>query len=224
MPIRRRLILLTSLSALGGLLFAPFVLAGMRAGGATHIPSTLVLAAILCAGSAVVAALCAWAGLRFADRMQLPMPILRAWEQRTPIADGTLGRTLLPAIGGGLAAGLLIGGVVHLLPIPSNPGTLAVRLLTVFFAATVTEIIVHLFAMSALFALFRRRWLAILLSSVLFVLIFHTGQIGSPWITATILLANFAFGTLTGWMYSRYGFESAVLTHGVAHLIALGWN
>jgi len=42
--------------------------------------------------------------------------------------------------------------------------------------------------------------------------------------TALVISANFTFGTLTGWMYARYGFESAVLTHAVAHLIGLGWN
>ena len=224
MPIHRRLILLTTLSALGGALFAPFVLTGMRAAGATAIPSLPVLAAILFAGSALVSGLCSWAGLRLADRVHLQMPLLRALEQRSPIPASALRHILFPSILGGLAAGLLVGAVVHLLPIPSNPGTLGIRLLTVFFAATVAEIVVHLFAMSALVALFRRQWFAILLSSILFVLLFHAGRIGSPWMTATVLLANFAFGTLTGWMYARFGFESAVVAHAVAHLIALGWN
>jgi len=224
MPIRHRLVLLTTLSALGGLLFAPFVHAGMSAGAVSAVPSLGRLAVILSCGSALVAALCSWAGLLLADRAELPMPLLRAWEQGASVPKAALRQILVPAIVGGLAAGLLIGGVVHLLPIPANPGTLTVRLLTVFFAATVTEIIVHLFAMSGFFLLFRRRWLAILLSSVLFVLVFHSGQIASPWMTALVIFANFSFGTLTGWLYAHYGFECAVLTHAVAHLIALGWN
>jgi hypothetical protein len=224
MPIRRRLLLLTVSSALGGLLFAPFVLEGMRAARVDVAPPLSVIALIFCIGSALVAALCSWLGLRFSDRTDLPMPILRAWEQSARIPEGALPRILSAAIAGGLAAGLLVGAVVHLLHLPPNPGTLTVRLLTVFFAATITEIIVHLFAMSGLFLLFHNRWIAIFLSSVLFVLIFHSGQIGGPWMTALVVFANFSFGTLTGWLYTRYGFECAVLTHAVAHLIALGWN
>jgi hypothetical protein len=223
MPIRRRLVLLTALSGLGGLLFAPFAHVGMSGAGSAA-PSLARLAAILFFGSVVVAGFCSWAGLRFADRSELPMPLLRAWEQGAPATDGSLRQILVPAIFGGLGAGLLVGAVVHLLPIPANPGTLSVRLLSVFFAATVTEIVVHLFAMSGLFLLFQRRWLAILLSSVAFVLVFHSGQTGSPWMTIFVIFANFSFGTLTGWLYARYGFECAVLTHAVAHLIALGWN
>jgi len=175
-------------------------------------------------GSAVLAGFCSWAGLRLADRAELPMPLLRAWEEGASTPNDALRQILVPAIFGGLAAGLLIASIVHLLPIPLNPGTLTIRLLTVFFAAIVTEIAVHLFAMSGFLLLFHKRWLAILFSSALFVLIFHSGPIGSPWMTALIIFANFSFGTLTGWLYARYGFECAVLTHGVAHLIALGWN
>jgi hypothetical protein len=224
MPIRRRLLFLTSLSAFGGLLFAPFVLAGMRSAGNSVPPSLSKLAVIFFAASAVVAGLCSWAGLRLADRAQLPMPILRSWDQRVGIPPGNLRGTLFPAVLAGLAAGILIGGVVHLLPIPVNPGTLIVRLLTVFFAATVTEVVVHLFAMSALIVAFRRPWLAIFLSSVVFVLIFHSGQMGSLWMTALVVGTNFVFSLLTGWMYFRYGFEAALLAHAIAHLLALAWN
>jgi hypothetical protein len=129
-----------------------------------------------------------------------------------------------PAILGGVGAGFLVVTVVRMLPIPANPGSLTVRLLTVFFAATVTEIVVHLFAMSGLVLLLRRQWLAILLSSVLFVVIFHSGQVGGPLTSSVVLLANFIFGTLTGWIYRRYGFECALLTHAVAHLIAVAWR
>jgi len=222
MPIRRRLTLLTLLSALGGLLFAPFIIAGVQP--SDSVPSLPKLAVILGTGSAAVAALCSWTGLRWADRASLPMPLLRAWEAKSPIPLGTLRQILTPALVGGALAGLLIAAVVHLLPVPANPGTLAVRLLTVFFAASVTEIVVHLFAMSGLFQMFGRRWLAILLSSFLFVLIFHSGRVGSPAMTVLVISANFLFGTLTGWLYARYGFESAMFSHAVAHLLVLAWK
>jgi len=222
MAIRRRLVLLTAISGIGGLLFAPFISAGAQPHAS--VPSLPKLAFILGTGSAVVAALCSWMGLRWSDRADLPMPLLRAWEARTPVPPGTLRQILTPALLGGTLAGLLIAAVVHILPVPANPGSLAVRLLTVFFAAPVTEIVVHLLAMSGLILLLRRQWAAILLSSVLFVLIFHSGPVGGALSTCVVLLANFIFCTLTGWMYTRYGFECAVLTHAVAHLVALGWN
>jgi len=222
MTIRRRLVLLTAISGIGGLLFAPFVSASAQP--RASVPSLLNLALILGMGSAAVAALCSWMGLRWSDRADLPMPWLRAWELKSPTPPGALRRMLAPAMVGGVAAGILVAIVVRTLPMPANPGSLAVRLLTVFFAATVTEIVVHLFAMSGLVLLFRKQWTAILLSSTLFVLIFHSGQVGGALTTSVVLLANFIFGTLTGWMYARYGFECAILTHAVAHVIALGWN
>jgi hypothetical protein len=224
MPIRRRLAVLTSISAFGGILFAPFVAAGLRSSGAPHVPSLSLLSALLFAGSGVVAGVCSWFGLSWADRAALPMPLLRAYEHRIRVPVGSLRRSLVSSLAAGVAVGLLITVVLHLLPIPANPGTLPVRLLTVFFAASVTEILVHLFVMSGLVLLFRRCWLAILLSSVVFVLVFHSGQVGTPAMTAAVVLANFTFGILTGWIYSRFGFESAMLTHAVAHVIALAYH
>lgn len=223
MPIRRRLMLLTACCALGGILFTPFLSEGMRAGGT--VPATLtILTAILFAGSAIVGGLCSWGGLWFADRAGLPMPALRSWEQQIPLPNGALRQAIGASLIAGGLAGITIGALVHALHVPANPGNLTVRLLTVFFAATVPEIVVHLFAMSALVLFLRRTWLAILLSSALFVLIFHGGSVGSAATTALVLAGNFAFGTLTGWLYKRFGFESAVLTHAVGHLIVLGWN
>jgi hypothetical protein len=114
MPIRRRLLLLTALS------FAPFLLAGMRAGGAATIPSFAILATLLCAGSAIVSALCSWAGLRLADRTQLTMPIFRAWEQHRSLPEGALRRILVPSMVGGFESAVFTHAVAHLVALGWN--------------------------------------------------------------------------------------------------------
>lgn len=224
MPIRRRLILLGVLAVAGGALFSPFVSAGIRASHAESTPPPFLLAFYFAAGSGLAATACAWGGLRFADRAQLSMPLLRGWELGTSTPPGTFGRIVAVSLVVGGLVGIGLIPLLHFLHTPANPGSLEVRLLTVFFAATIPEIVVHLFAMSGLVLLFRKTWPAILLSSVLFVAIFHGGSVGDARTTAFVLGANFAFGMLTGWLYKCYGFEAAVLTHAVGHVIVVGWN
>jgi hypothetical protein len=224
MRIHRRLILLTLVCTAGGALFAPFVLAGLAASGTAASAPASVLFCGFALASGLVGGLCAWAGLRLADRAQLPMPLFRAWEIKEPVPPGAWRQILWISLIAGFAAGLGVVAMIKMIHGPHNPGSLAVRLLTVFFAASVPEILAHLFAMSGLRLLFNRTWPAILLSSLLFVLIFHGGHIGNAAVTALVMGANFLFGTLTGWLYSRYGFESAMLTQAIGHLLALGIN
>jgi hypothetical protein len=220
-PVRRRLTLLTAAAGIGGALFVPFA----EAGGADALPlSPAVLLAAFAFGSACVALLLGWPGLRLADRAQLPMPILRTWELRRPIEASAWVRVSVPSVLAGVAYAAAIVVCVRMLHVPSNPGTVLVRLLTVVFAATVPEIAIHLFAMSGLVRLLRSRWAAILASGVLFVIVFHGTPVGDSEVAAFVMLFNFGFGTLTGWLYTRYGFEAALMTHAIGHAIVLGFN
>jgi len=205
-------------------MFAPFVFAALAADPGAKLPPLPLLVFIFAAASPILAALCAWPGLRFADRAQLPMPLLRAWEAQEAAPRGVWPRIIPVALLAGGVAGVCVVVLVRVMHIPRNPGGLSARLLTVVFAASVPEIITHLFAMSGLQLLLKRTWPAILLSSALFVAIFHGGHVGNAIVTALVLGANFLLGTITGWVYSRYGFEGAMLTHAVAHLIAVGVN
>jgi hypothetical protein len=222
-PVRRRLTLLTVAAGIGGVLFVPFVVAGARSGGGA--PPGYVLWPAFAFGSAFAALLFGWAGLRLADRAHLPMPILRAWELGHRTDSSIWARIIVPSVVAGIAYAVAIVVCVRLLHLPSNPGTVAERLLTVVFAATVPEIVIHLFAMSGLVLLLRSRWAAILASGALFVIVFHGGPVGdSRMIAAVVMLFNFGFGILTGWLYTRYGFEAALATHAIGHAILLGIN
>jgi uncharacterized membrane protein YphA (DoxX/SURF4 family) len=115
--------------------------------------------------------------------------------------------------------GLLL---IYFLSLPDNPGTLLERLATTVFAAVVTEVITHLFALSGLMVLFNSAFLAVFLSGLLFVLLFHSNvpnaSVGvSVWVSSY----NFLLCCITGYLYLQYGFENAVLCHAVAHTVAL---
>jgi hypothetical protein len=221
-PVRRRLTVLAIASGVGGVLFVPFAKAGM---GVQAVLSPVVLWLAFAVGSATIGLLFGWAGLRLADRVQLPMPVLRAWELDRPIDRWTWVRILMPSVVAGVLYAIGVVACVHAVGVPGNPGTLVERLLTVGFAATVPEIGIHLFAMSGLVLLLRSRWPAILLSGVLFVIVFHGSSVtDSVAISALVILFNFGFGTLTGWLYARYGFEAALATHAIGHAIVLGFN
>jgi hypothetical protein len=218
-PVRRRLTLLTVAAGIGGAMFVPFAEAA-RADALPLLPATFWFTF----GSTCVALLLGWPGLRLADRAQLPMPILRTWELRRPIETSAWVRVSVPSLLAGVAYAAAIVVCVRMLHVPSNPGTVLVRLLTVVFAATVPEIAIHLFAMSGLVRLLRSRSAAILASGVLFVIVFHGAPVGGSEVAAFVMLFNFGFGTLTGWLYTRYGFEAALMTHAIGHAIVLGFN
>lgn len=208
------------LCAIGGALFVPFALAGAGAHSARLAAEFWVAFPV---GSAILGGLCAWPGLRLADRTKLPMPLLRPWENGQKPQGGKqwYAVSVLTAIAFALAA----EGLASLVGLPKNPGTLWERLATIPFAAIVTETFAHLFLMSLFFFWLRSKWAAILLSSAVFTAVFHGGGIsGSIELTIFALAFNFLFATLTGWLYGRYGIESAYLAHAVAHGIVLGIN
>lgn len=213
--------MLTVLGAVGGALFTPFVLANPDA----EAPSVAIVLAAFTLGAAFVTALSAWGGLRLADRAGLPMPLLRGWESRTPLEPGALQTGVVyPLILGGLF-GLVATLVANLIGIPENPGSLPIRVLTTPFAAVVPEVLVHLLLMSGIVLLTKRVWIAVLISAVAFVVLFH----GNPpegvlAITLFVVGLNFGLGLLTGWVFSRWGFTGAMLTHAAAHFIVLGVN
>ena len=220
-PIRRRLLLLTVLGAVGGALFTPFVLANADA----EAPSVSIVLAAFTLGAALVTALSAWGGLRLADRAGLPMHLLRSWEFRAPLEPGALQiGVVYPLILGGLF-GLMAALFANLIGVPDNPGSLLVRVSTTPFAAVVPEVLVHLLLMSGIVLLTKRVWIAVLISAIAFVVLFHGNPPeDAPAITLFVVSLNFGLGVLTGWVFSRWGFTGAMLTHAAAHLIVLGVN
>lgn len=222
LSIKRRLTLFVALAAVGGLLFVPFVLASSQA---QEQDSTVLTWLAFTLGAAAITALAAWGGLRLADKAALPMPLLRSWEKSEDADRVVATKVVITALGTGATVGLLAALTANAVGVPDNPGSFLERIATTLFAATVPEVLVHLLVMSGLVVLLKRPWPAIVLSSLVFVVLFH-GNLVEDSIVLTVFLAifNFGFGTLTGWFYLRYGFESAVLAHAAGHIIVLGIN
>lgn len=172
----------------------------------------------------MVTGISAWLGIKMADRGNLPMPFLRPWELRQP-GDPAERRSFVRvcvAIGGifGLCATL----VVHVLGLPGLPGGFAVRAATFPFVAIVPEIVAHLFVMSGLLLLTRRNSISIVVSALVILLFFQGHNAGAHWLVFLSWGVDYLLGVATGWVYSRYGIEGAVLTHAVASAIILGIN
>ena len=125
----------------------------------------------------------------------------------------------------GAILALIIVGISQFLDTPKNQGTFLMRILTTPWAATVTEVVSHLFVMSLLILLLKNKWVGIILSSIIFLILFHLqGVEGDIKVTIFLGVGNFAGSTLTGWFYSKYGFESAVIGHATMHIILLAIN
>lgn len=218
MRIRKRLMVIALAGGIGGLLLVPFAQAARPGVQAWELWLLLPVACFAVTG------LCAWGGLKIADRANLPMPFLRPWE-KGEVGDSSERAWMLRvsvAVGG--IFGLASEAALHWRGVALYPGSLLVRLGALPFAAVVPETIVHLLLMSALVFLTKRTWIPILLSSLMYVLLFHGQWLGGASATDFVWAMNFVFSVLTGWVYSRYGIESAYLTHGVAQAILLGLN
>ncbi|HVB35438.1 MAG TPA: hypothetical protein VNJ52_13855 [Patescibacteria group bacterium] len=218
MPIRKRLWALTLTGGIGGLFAVPYVLLARP----DINPAIIWLALPL--GSLLVSALCAWAGLRLADRADLAMPYLRPWELGQLGDSAERGWLVRVCIAAGGIFGLAGAVAFRLAGMPVHPGGLAVRLSAFPFAAVVPEIVAHLFVMSGLVLVMKRTWIPILLSGLVFVVAFHAGRVAAGPLPAFIWVFDYLFGVLTGWIYSRYGIEGAALTGAVVHAILLGIN
>lgn len=217
--IRRRWALLTITSACGAALFVPFLIA------AAPSPPALPQIALFVGIATAIAALGAWGGLRLADRTNLPMPALRAWEDGWPRSGAALPvdrRAMVVALLGGLAFGIAAVALLRWLHMPPVAGSLAAKVLSALFAAVTLEVVVHLLIMSAVVRLAKRVWVGIAASAVAFMLFHASGSAGqAPMVFALTVGANGLGGLLFGWLYGRYGFEYCVLGHAVAHIVTL---
>jgi hypothetical protein len=215
-PVTRRAALITAATAVGALLMIPYLMAGGRV-----TPASLT---IFGAGSLVVAALTGYIGLRLADRLDLPMPILRPWEHRT-VPDG---RSAGRALAVGAAAGVLLGGLAVLLhqafPTHANPGTLLERLATTVWTTSVTGTVGHLFLLGIALRFIPNRWLAIVLNALVFTALFHLDRS----LPLDGMLAGAGLSLLgmvaIGWILVRTGFEATLVTHAVLYATLVTLN
>ena len=148
------------------------------------------------------------------------MPYLRRLDR---CAEPKQKGGLLPAL---VFAGLFAAGAIYVLRAfhqPNLEGPLWSRVASVFFAAGSLELFVHLLVMSVAVRLARGRvWFGVLVAAVFFVAFHAAGLSGqSSSLIAASALLNGIFGVALGVFYARYGFEYVLLSHAVAHILAV---
>jgi hypothetical protein len=189
--------------------------------------------------SAMVLALVVWAGVALAPVVGLDAPVFGAAITRRPLAP-----VLRPQLMPGLIAGLLGGGFLFgawryapaiLAPIQER---LSLPLFArVLYGGITEELLLRWGLMTVLvwlaWVLLQRRrgvpgpghiWLAIVVSALVFgaghlpaasVLAGPLDSVAVAWVVAV----NTAFGLLFGHLFWRHGLESAMIAHGLTHVV-----
>lgn len=221
MLIKRRLIFIAIVSFVGGFLFIPFFIANKPTLKGIDLFEGI---SVFIGLSTIITVLTAWIGLKLSDRLNINMPILRNWEMGRTInrieIKSLLAKSIL--IGFIIAAITLIGN--QFISTPTNPGGFFTRISTTIWASFVTETISHLFILSGLIILIKNKWGSLIISSLIFVVLFHLNS--NYVLTTTIYLGtiNFVAITITGYLFIKLGFEYAILTHMIMHFILLAIN
>lgn len=190
--------------------------------------------------SSLLVALAVWSGVALAPAVGLRAPVFEAAASRRPIATA-LSPQLLPGLITGVLGGLVLFASIRLSPAPIlalqarfNPPLFA-RML---YGGITEELLLRWGLMTALTWLTqrflqRRRgavspgliWLPITVSAVLFgaghlpaasVLI---GSL-SPSVVFFVVGLNATFGLLFGWLFWRWGLESAMVAHATTHMVS----
>lgn len=214
---KKRLLLIALLSLLSGVLYVPFINAG------SEEPSVLTWIIFPLATTALML-LIGWLGILLAEKGGFEMPILKKFENDEKIMKSDYRILVTPCILG-FSFAIVIYLTSFFVEVPKNPGSFFVRILTTPWAGLVTETVSHLFVMSAIYLLIKNRWISIILSSLLFVVLFHlNGMDYEVYVAVVLVSANFLASVLTGWIYSKYGYESAVMAHASMHLVMLAFN
>lgn len=221
MTIKRRLIAISTLTFIGAILFIPFLIVSDSTLKGAEVYKTSILFVFL---SIIVVLLTAWGGLRFSDKLNLKMPILRNWEINGIIKSDELKSTFLNSILiGAIVAGLALIGNYFMKP-PINPGDILTRISTTLWASVLTETVSHLFVLSGLILLIKNKWISLIISGLFFVVLFHLNSNYDTNTTLYLGVVNFLAATVTGYLFITKGFEYAVLTHMTMHFILLAVN
>lgn len=214
------------------------VLPVLLSGRAVPLPLWAV-SALTVGQSGIALALAVWAGVALAPRVGLRAPAFEAFCTRSSVM-AALRPQWMPGLLGGLIGGTLLIALSRFTPpelltaAPDVSWPLSARLL---YGGVTEELLLRWGFMTlvlwALWRVFQRTaqppftslaWLAIVGSAALFG-IAHlpaasalVGELTFP-VVAYIVGGNAAFSILAGLLYWRAGFESAVLAHGVSHLV-----
>ena len=206
-----------------------------------ELPAPLwVLSLASLAQSATLLALAVWAGVALAPAVGLRAPAFEAAVSGRPIAPDLFPQ-LFPGVTAGVFGGVLLFTAFRLAPAAIAAAqeqfdlTLAAKLL---YGGVTEELLLRWGIMTVLvwlsWRVLQRRqgavdagyvWLAILVSALLFA----AGHVPAAAALIEVLDAsvvafvigwNAAFGLLFGYLFWRYGLESAMLAHALSHLVS----
>lgn len=202
----------------------------------------LVLASV--AQSALLLALAVAAGVVLAPKVGLHAPAFEALAAARPIAPA-LKPQLAPGLFAGVLGGVLLFGVIRYAPeaLVQVQGRFEASLLTRMLYGGVTEELLARWGVMTLLVWLTWRylqqrhgaskaayvWLAIAVSALLFgaghlpAAVALVGTLDAT-LVAFVVGANTAFGSLFGYLFWRYGLESAIVAHALAHLVSFLLN
>jgi hypothetical protein len=224
------------------LLVLPQLLANLPAtlrGQALPMSPRLILLASL-VQSAALLSLVVWTGTALAGSVGLHAPAFEAVVTRASVVRA-LQPQLLPGVVGGVLGGLVL--VLFVLLAPPDLAAAQKRLgaplvARVLYGGVTEEILLRWGFMTLLvwtaWRFFQRRtsepkavyiWLAIIVSAVVFGLghlpaarLLLAGGL-TPYVIAFVIGANSVFGIVAGYLFWRYGLESAIIAHALAHIL-----
>ena len=194
--------------------------------------------------SLIISVIAIFAGLYFAKKVGLGLPIIEGWLEGKPVKDYFI--SILPiSIGLGIIAGVLILGLDYLFSFAGAAINVSTSqlippawqgLLASFYGGINEEILLRLFLMTLLVWIFFKIkktetgkptkigvWLAIILASILF----GAGHLPTvaaitaltPILVARTIILNSVGGIIFGWLYWKKGLESAMIAHFSADIV-----
>jgi hypothetical protein len=208
--------LLTVAAAASALLYAPFLRA------AEPEISVRTAFAAFPAGNAAAVAILAVLGLIASDRAGVPMPLLRRWETGRREAHAPA-LSLAATAAWSVPAALFSVWAAQHAGLPSNPGSLPVRLATTPFAAINLQIAIYLLLGGVVFLVIRRRLVVALLLGAALAGFHALGASAFDAELAWTMALNGGLGAVIGWLHFRHGVEYGALGHAIAHAVAVGF-
>ncbi|HEV2610521.1 MAG TPA: CPBP family intramembrane glutamic endopeptidase [Noviherbaspirillum sp.] len=208
--------------------------------GRENLPPAWILVAASILQSALILALACWIGARLARTVGLGAPVLslpaNSVQWRTNVKTALLWGCTAGFAGGVLLYVAAAHGPAAFKALQSGPGLpLYARVL---YGGITEEVLLRWGAMTLIAWLgwrfgqggtgtvqARWIWIAIVASAILFgvghlpAVAAQTMQMDGN-LVAFVVLANAMFGVLFGIVYWRGGIESAMLAHGIAHIVA----
>jgi hypothetical protein len=219
------------------------VVPGLSRSQAPEVPVWVAASASVVQGGLLLA-VAVWAGSRLAPLVGFGAPAFAALAGSRPVSAGLRGRLLAGLLGGAAGALVLVAYALHAPEaLHRLEETLSVPLAVRVLYGGITEELLMRWGLMTFLA-----WLlwrlagrpnsgpgagaigtAVAVSAMVFGLGHLPAVVGSVGavplgVAAYVVAANAAFGVVAGVLFWRWGLESAMVAHVVAHLLAAGFS